>query len=153
MKKNKSDELNWEALQEKLEGVFDFNKVDDCHQVIQSLVKDLKHARSQAEATESSAKMLALLVTNGREPQAKAKAKEILTGVMSSNGTVLDFLKKMSETMDAAEEMTDSQLVDEVMDKVWSDLNANSIEAAVLEELIERFKKASKPVATKKAKK
>ncbi len=51
------------------------------------------------------------------------------------------FLVRMSDEVNRAQTLTDEQLVDEVFEKLWGELNMDSRESALLEELIDRFKK------------
>ena len=138
--KRKTEELDFELLEKKLDGIYDFNDIADCQSVIRILVRDLRNSRMQAEKNEQDLKMLALLVSNKREKQAAGKAKEVLVGSKPKTN-IIDYLKRMSGSIKDAMEMDDTQLLDEVTNRVWADLDYESIESAVLEELMHRYNK------------
>ena len=139
--KRKTEELDFELLEKKLDGIYDFNDIADCQSVIRILVRDLRNSRMQAEKNEQDLKMLALLVSNKRDKQAAGKAKEVLVGSKPKTN-IIDYLKRMSGSIKDAMEMDDTQLLDEVTNRVWADLDYESIESAVLEELMHRYNKA-----------
>jgi hypothetical protein len=56
---------------------------------------------------------------------------------------VMGFLETMSKEMGHAGGLTDEQLIDEIFEKIWGELDMSSPESALLEELILRFKKAA----------
>ena len=51
-----------------------------------------------------------------------------------------NMLMDMSTEMNRAEALGNSELLDEVLSTVWGDLEMNSRESAILEELVRRFK-------------
>lgn len=68
-------------------------------------------------------------------------------------GGALCFLLGMVDEMDAAKKMSDKELASEVLNKVWSAYKVDSLESALLGELIERFRAAlqlTKPRGKKK---
>lgn len=131
-------------LQSKLNGVYDLTNVVDCQSVIRVLLRDLDKAHADVEAAESRLKFLAFCVAEGK-PDVKQKADEILAKFnvkKRSPGEVMDFLMRMSEQIRSAENMSNEELIGEVLSKIWAGFHMDSRESAILEELIERFKKA-----------
>lgn len=68
--------MNIDKLQQKLEGVFDLNSVEDCRSVITSLLNNLKAEEMAKENAENRLKALASLVSDGK-PNAKEVAQSI----------------------------------------------------------------------------
>ena len=128
-----------EELQEKLEGTHDFNDLNDCHSVIEMLLRDLDGCKTREERTLHDLKLLALAVRHN-----PSKAEELADAVISNNrnpGKLLDTLRRMATETTRAEELSDERLTQEVFQEVWSDLNVDGRPSAVLEELLMRFKK------------
>jgi len=80
------------------------------------------------------------MVMNGN-PRARTKAQESLVPFKRAPGEVLGFLMGMCRTMNEAEKLTTEKLITEVMNSVWSSLDASSRESALLGELVYRMKK------------
>jgi hypothetical protein len=57
------------------------------------------------------------------------------------NNQQLDGLLRAFDTWQAAEKLTDRELADEVITKVWGKLHLGSREDFILSELIDRFEK------------
>jgi len=71
----------------------------------------------------------------------RLEAEEVLSRLGKDQKVrVWSMFTRMADEMSRAESMDDSELLDEVMNTVWGDLDADSHESAVLEELIHRFK-------------
>ena len=132
--------MDIKKLQEKLEGVTDFDNPEDCKRIIEMLLRDLERANGRAEGNATRLKMLAYLVSKNKS-KAKEKAEEILSGVQKSKVEVWDMLMGMSNEMGRAESLDDRELLDDVHGNVWGELPMDSRESAVLEELIRRYKK------------
>ena len=58
--------MKLEELREKLEGVSNLDKPEDCKRVIEMLLRDLEKANGRAEDTSTKLKMLAYLVSKDK---------------------------------------------------------------------------------------
>ena len=130
---------NIDELQEKLDGVIDFQQVDDCRKMIDVLLRSILDKSNCLEQTQNQLKMLALMVVNDN-PSAIEKAREVMAGSGKSKAELMDFLMGMANTMKEAEGMTNKQIISEVTDIIWSGLDISSRESAVLGEMIHRMK-------------
>ena len=130
---------NIDELQEKLDGVYDLLKVDDCRKMIDVLLRSILDKSNCLEQTQNQLKMLALMVVNDN-PSARDKACEVMAGSGKSKAELMDFLMGMANTMKEAEGMTNKQIISEVTDMIWSGLDISSRESAVLGEMIHRMK-------------
>jgi translation initiation factor 2 alpha subunit (eIF-2alpha) len=133
---------NIDELQEKLDGVYDLLKVDDCRKMIDVLLRSILDKSNCLEQTQNQLKMLALMVVNDN-PNAIEKAREVMAGSGKSKAELMDFLMGMANTMKEAEGMTNKQIISEVTDMIWSGLDSSSRESAVLGEMIHRMKECS----------
>jgi hypothetical protein len=128
-----------EELEEKLDGVYDLNQVNDCRTVIEVLLRSLREKSESAQKDQDDLKMLALMVVNDK-PDAREKAKGVLAPVQKDKKEVVDYLMGMVETTKLAKEMSTEQLILEVTNTVWADLNMSGRESAMLGELLFRMK-------------
>jgi len=126
-------------LQKRVDGAYDLRDVDDCHAVIQRLLRDLSLSRENEKELRRSLRTLALMVINS-SIEAKNKAHEILATPKKDKVGVVQSLYRMATQIRVAQRMSDKKLYDEVLNKVWSNLDASSMEAAVLGEMMSRFK-------------
>ena len=129
-----------EELQERLEGVYDLNRAEDCWKVIGVLLRSVRQEKATAQQAVDRLKTLALMVVN-ENPAVRDKAREAIAGSGKSKKELFDFLMDMAKTMDSASELSNKQLVGEVTDTIWAELDMSSRESAVLGELIYRMKK------------
>lgn len=129
-----------EELEEKLDGVYDLNQVEDCRKVIEVLLRSIQEKSVSAQQNQDRLKTLAIMVINGN-PEAREKAKEALAISGNTKREVFDFLMGMVNTSKEATALTTKQLISEVTDTVWSELNMSGRESAVLGEMIFRMKK------------
>jgi hypothetical protein len=127
-------------LQEKLDGVYDLEQLEDCRKMIDVLLRSICEKEIVALRSQDQLHILALMVVN-RNSEARDKALEVLSGSRKSRVKVIDFLTSMADTMKLSEAMTNEQLVTEVTDKIWMGLDMSSRESAVLGEMIFRIKK------------
>lgn len=132
--------MNIDELQDRLDGVYDLNQVDDCRKMIEILLRSVREKTALEKQCRDNLKMLALMVINGN-PEARELAKEAMAGSGKSKKDVVDFLKQMALRIKEADDMTNHQLIQDVIDSVWSGLSLNSHESAVLGEMISRTKK------------
>lgn len=126
-------------MEKRLGDIYDLNKAEDCQKVIQVLLRDIQ--RRCEETCQDNLKVLveAVLTDN---PRAKEIAQKIETGIRPRTAEQLvGFLTRMSNDMGRVEQLSRDELVDEVI-KVWSRFLMDSWESAVLDEMIQRFKKA-----------
>jgi hypothetical protein len=131
--------MDFSEMKEKLEDIYDLNKVDDCRQVIQILLRDLQ--RRCEESCHDSLKVLAQMVL-ADNPKAKEVARKVEDGLKPrTTEQLVKFLKRMSESSDKVEHLTREELIEEGI-KLWSRLSMDSWESAVLDEMIQRIKKA-----------
>ena len=126
-------------MEKRLGDIYDLNKVSDCQQVIRVLLRDLQ--RRCEDSCSDKLKSLTRLVLSDN-PRAKDIAREIESGSKPRTPEELvAFLERMSDSMDRAEKLTKAELVDEAI-KLWSRLPMDSWESAILDETIQRLKKA-----------
>jgi len=130
---------NIEELQERLDGVYDLNQADDCRKMIGVLLRSIREKERLGQQLQNQLKTLALMVVN-ENPEARDKAREALAKSGKTKAEVFDFLMNMAKTMDAAEAMSNDQLVSEVTNLVWAGLDMSSRESSVLGEMIHRMK-------------
>jgi len=129
-----------EELEEKLDGVFDLTDIDDCREVIQTLLRD--NQRRCEEGCSDKLKMLAKMVMSDN-PRAKELAQTIEGSTKKKSAkALLDFFARMSNSVRHAKSLNNEKLIDAVLG-IWGGLLMDSVESAVLEEIIERFKKAT----------
>lgn len=129
-----------EEMAEKLDGVYDLNKVEDCRTMIEVLLRSIREKSATAQKDQDKLKMLALMVING-SPDAREKAKEALASSGTSKKEVLAFLMGMVKMSKEATAMSSKQLIAEVTDSVWDGLDMSGRESAILGEMISRMKK------------
>lgn len=134
-------EVTLEKLQESLDGVYDLRDTVDCHSVIRFLLRDLEGSKARERQARERLRSLAASVISG-DFAAKEKAHEALApaGVKDEPANAVKFILRMGEMMKAAEDMTNDQLSEEVLDKVWANFDMSSRESAVLGEMMARFK-------------
>lgn len=133
--------MNIEALQEKLEGVFDMHSAEGCRSVIASLLSNIEILETAKQDAERRLKVLALLVT-GDKPNAKEVAWKTVEKIKKKSPSgLMDFLFRMCDEADKAEKLGDEGLLSESV-RVWAEFDMHSRESAVLDELIQRYKKA-----------
>ena len=129
-----------DELQEKLDGAFDLSQAEDCHKVIETLLRTIRDRDAAAQKAQDDLKMLALMVMN-ENLEARAKARDVMTGSKKGKVGVGEFILKMFASMTDANGMTNKQLVSEVTGKIWGSLDMSSRESAILGELLFRMKK------------
>ena len=131
-------------LQDKLGGVYDLTDIVDCQSVIRMLLTDMKREKARTEDMWQKLQGLAdrVLLSDEIEDGLRKMAYEVrnVKGVKRTKQAVVEFLMKMSEFMGEADKMSDDELISACME-VWSNLDMDSKESAVVEELMERFKK------------
>jgi hypothetical protein len=127
-------------LQEKLDGVYDLEQLEDCRKMIDVLLRSIREKEMVALRSQDQLHILALMVVN-RNPEAREKALEVTSGSEKPKVKVIDFLTSMADTMKSSEAMTNEQLITAVTDKIWMGLDMSSRESAVLGEMIFRIKK------------
>jgi len=127
-----------EELREKLEGVYDLGNALDCEAVIRMLLRDLDGANRRAETATDKLKVLAFMVSQGK-PETRERAQEILAG-SGKKEEVWDFLMEMCEEIRRAEAMSAEDLGEDVLNRVWSEMDMQTRESAILAELIRRFR-------------
>ena len=137
---NGRGKMNIRELKEKLQGVYDFSNAVDCQAVISMLLKDLTLESKRADLLSGELKVLAKLVSDGK-PEGKVRADNIINGI-KQKVDVMGFLGRMSDNMTKAEQMTDTQLHDEVM-QMWGEYDMASKESGALGELLKRFKEGN----------
>lgn len=130
-----------EELQEKLDGVYDLEKVEDCRKVIGVLLRSIRDKDNTAQSSQDQLKMLAIMILNGN-PESREKAREVLAGTGKTKKEVMAFLMSMAGTMKEAEVMPNKQLIAEVTDAIWAGYDMASRESSILGEMIFRYKKA-----------
>jgi len=133
---------NFEDLQEKLNGVFDLNRIEDCYKIINTLLISLKNEKQAGQKHLDALRSLAFMVIKNN-PQAREKACDIMSSKKQDNHKVYNFLMDMVNTINKAQGMTNEELIDAVMDKVWSGFDGASLESALLEELVLRMRKST----------
>lgn len=134
--------MTFTELERKFDGVFDFMKLPDCHQVIRVLLRDNDRLDRVLSAENNKQMDFAEDVLNDG-PKVKEKARSILKGremQKRSPAEVVEFIKRMIENSKLVEKMTDVQLIDASFD-AWSDEDMSSQKSAIIEELINRFRK------------
>lgn len=124
-------------LQDKLQGVYDLTDAVDCQSVIRMLLRDLDVEKKRAETARNEMLTLADLTVKG-DAEALEKAKLFLERKKTKH-SVIDFMQRMCNSMDAAEVLSDEKLVDEAI-HIWAEYNMDSKESSVLDELIHRFR-------------
>ena len=129
-----------EELEKKLDGVYDLTRTEDCRKIIGVLLRSIRERNEVCQQDRQSLKMLSMMVLNGN-PRARTKAQESMVTFKRAPGEVLGFLMGMCRTMNEAEKLTTEKLITEVMNSVWSNLDASSRESALLGELVYRMKK------------
>ena len=138
----KEVEVNIEAIRERLKGKCDLDSIKDCHALVRELLREVEKQASCARVADGKAVMLARLVVRHDE-RALEKAESLIRAhPEKSKEEVWDFLVRMTEEMQSAEQLGDEQLAADVMHKVWGELDMDSHESAVLEELVRRFREA-----------
>jgi hypothetical protein len=125
-------------LQGKLQGVYDLTDAVDCQSVIRMLLRDLDAEKQKAEFAGKTVRMLAEKVKAG-DPDAKELAEKVIQNAPKKKHSVMDFMQRMCDSMDAVEGLSDEKLVDEAI-HLWAEYNMDSKESSVLDELIHRFR-------------
>ena len=129
-----------EQLQEKMDGVYDFNDITDCQSVIGMLLRDIELSHLREEQTAHDLKTLAGAVKNDFS-KADELAEAALASKRKSPVQVFNFLRQMASEVNRSEKLSDVELTDEVLTLVWGGLDMDGRPSAVLEEMINRFKK------------
>jgi hypothetical protein len=133
--------VNINDLQSRLDGTYDLSDPVDCKAVIKMLLRDLDIANARSQKSLADLRSLSFMINVGN-PKASEKAVSVLSGSDKRTGdNVVDVLLRMSGEMSRAEELTDKDLTDEVLREVWGNLDFDGRPSAVLEEMIQRFKK------------
>jgi hypothetical protein len=130
-----------DELQDRLGDNPNLNEVEGCRQVISLLLLAIKDREKVAEHARDLLKNLAMMVLNGN-PEVVEKAKEYTIRQGKEKYEVMEFLLKMVDTMTEAENMTDENLVTEVLERIWQGMDMSSRESSLLGELIHRFKQS-----------
>jgi hypothetical protein len=140
-----SRDMTLEKLQKNLDGVYDLRDTADCHAMIRFLLRDLDGSKAREKQAREKLKSLAASVLSDSF-DAKEKARNVLSasGGKEDSTNAIKFILRMGEMMKAAEDMTNEQLSEEVLDKVWANLDMSSRESAVLGEMMARFKEEPK---------
>jgi len=127
-------------LQEKLRGVYDLTDTVDCQSVISMLLKEVEAEKESAVLHVKEANQLAELVA-ADSPEAKQLAERMNEQVnkIQQKARAWDFIQRMCKSMDSAEKLPDTALIDEVLQSIGN-LSMDSYESAVIEELVHRFK-------------
>lgn len=135
--------MDRKEFQEKLDGVYDLNKVDDCQKVIDVLLRDLERHKGIEDAITARLTVLAELIAVG-SPDAKRKATEILAKEENkSASSIVNFLFRMADQTKRAENLDDKALLKE-LNRIWSGFPTDLWESAVLAEVVCRFEGRSK---------
>lgn len=129
-----------DELQEKLDGVFDLNRADDCQKVIETLLRTVRDRDSVTQKAQDDLKMLALMVINDN-PEVRTRARESVMGHSKGKVSVGEYILKMFTSMTDANGMTNKELISEVTGSIWGSLDMSSRESAILGELLFRTKK------------
>jgi cytochrome c556 len=130
-----------EELQDKLDGVYDLETVDDCRKIISMLLRTEFDRDVLFKQSQDKLKNLAIMVVN-ENPQEKDQAREALSKSGKSKRSLMSFMTDMSKEMDSASSITNNQLITAVTDQIWSVFDISSRESSILGEMIERLKKA-----------
>ena len=134
--------MTLEKLQESLDGVYDLRDTVDCHAVIRFLIRDLEGSKAREKQAREGFKSLAASVLAGDTIESKEKARDALSPSANKEDRVnaAKFLLRMGKMMKSAEEMNDEQLSEEVLNRIWSNLDMSGKESAMLGEMLARFK-------------
>lgn len=96
---------------------------------------------SLAARSVSDLKNLAWLIVHGKMDEAKEEANKVIREFSARPNDVFDALFGMCKAVKEANAMSDAELTQEVSDKVWGNMCPTSREAALLQELVDRFSK------------
>jgi hypothetical protein len=133
--------MRLEGLRERVKGTYDLDKAEDCQKVIKVLLRGSDNAHRTAEEAKTKLRALALDVVNERF-EAKERAATALRDdkpVKRNAGELMGFLSKMAKEITLAEDMTDEELVSEILNGLWANLDLHSEDSALLGELVRRF--------------
>jgi hypothetical protein len=130
---------NIEDLKDKLDGVFDLDKLEDCQRIVGVLLRSIQSEKKAGQQSLSDLRTLAIMVI-GDNPKARDKARDVMSVAKKNPSQVYNFLMEMARTMQEAQAMKDEELINAVMDKIWSGFDGASMESALLGELVNRMK-------------
>jgi hypothetical protein len=137
--------MTLEKLQESLDGVYDLRDTMECHAVIRFLIRDLEGSKAREKQAREGFKSLAASVLAGDTIESKEKARDALSPTVNKEerANAAKFILKMGKMMKFAEDMNDEQISEEVLQRVWANLDMSGQESAMLGEMLARFKMKS----------